>query len=713
MFRRPNRLLLAAGVSVAIIAAMTGTAGTGARAAALPSPLTLAGPVTLTYSATTSDNDTCSGECFEWGYQEPVDFTSYTEAAASTLSAQITLSGTAVQGKSGGLSGSGTLDESGATFHSTGSYSGVYCGTSAVTTQGTTPGTASAGLSVITSASGTPDLSLSFGGDEELENILITETDCDGSSGTATTTIQDTGEDVTAVDQALGLGDITGWTLNQSWTPDTGGTLATKTISGSAPWPATSPPQADKGTMNATQTWTVSTSPCSSATSASSGSPDAARAAPSSCGLSITSPPDNSVVALTNGTYVQPQPAAANNVAPAHRFLIVDGTTPCPVVTVNGVAASVTGDSWEAKLPIHDLGPLTLTADASKTTPGASDCGQVTSDTTLINLEITSPADDGDVLPVSVSPDMPDVDAKVQVQGYAGDTSAVTFNWTLDVLGEYVNRSGWHAYDQPYTGNQTGTSSSWSPDFSSVIGGWGRLVVTASLPGVDGTVSSDPRWINITGTNPGRSAVENYIYAYASQFPYTVMQIDCLESNHTFNQFNPDQNAGEPQAPGVPDSLADQSVLRPLFGAPPAGIGIAQLDPATFPFENWNWKLNVSSGIDEFNFDYDTATTLTARTQATLDAQYKQLWTSLNAQRSALGKPLLPYKPVTVRALSDTEVLYDAIRLYNYSGGEYLFDLTYHQGPGLTIATSGTGTWIQNTGGSDPNYVHQVLSCLI
>jgi len=663
MFRRPNRLLLAAGVSITVIAAMTSPAGGRAHAASL---LTLTGPVTLTYSAATSDNDTCSGECFEWGYQEPVDFTSYTEAAASTLSAQITLTGTAVQGQSGGLTGNGTLQESGATF----------------------------------------------GGGEELENILVSETDCDGSSGSATTTIQDTGSDITTVDQALGLGDITGWTMNQSWTPETGGTLATRTISGSAPWPAVSPPQADQGTMNATQTWTVSTSPCDSASAAS---PHVARAAPAACGLSITSPPDGSTIALTDGTHVQPQPTAANNVAPAHRFLIVDGTTlsSCPDVTVNGVAATVTGDSWEAKLPISDLGPLTLTADASKSTPGASDCGEVTSSTTLINLEITSPAEDGNTLPVTVNPAMPDVDAKVQVQGYAGDTSGVTFGWTLDLLGEYVDRGGWHSYDQAYTGNQTGTSGSWSPDFSNVTGGWGRLVVTASLPGVDGTVSSDPRWINITGTNPGRSAVENYILAYASQYPYTVMQIDCLESNHTFNQFNPAQNAGEPQAPGVPVSLADQTQLRPLFGAPPAGIGIAQLDPATFPFENWNWKLNVSAGIEEFNFDYDTASTLTARTQAMLDTQYKQLWTSLNAQRAQRHMALLPYKPAKVPILSGQEVLYDAIRLYNYSGGEYLFDLSYHQGPGLTVATSGTRTWIENTGGSDPDYVHQVLSCFI
>ena len=92
---------------------------------------------------------------------------------------------------------------------------------------------------------------------------------------------------------------------------------------------------------------------------------------------------------------------------------------------------------------------------------------------------------------------------------------------------------------------------------------------------------------------------------------------------------------------------------------------------------------------------------LADRTQATLNAQYEQLRTSLNAQRAQQGMdPLPPDNPVTVPALSDTQILHDAIRLYNYSGGEYLFKLQYEQGPHLTIKEVGSKHWEKNTGGT-------------
>jgi hypothetical protein len=441
-------------------------------------------------------------------------------------------------------------------------------------------------------------------------------------------------------------------------------------------------------------------------------------------GLCITSPPDGSTVALTDAKYVEPQPAEDNDVAPAHRFLIVAGTTSCPDVTLDSVKATVKGDNWDARLPVKDLGPQTLTAHGSGSAAcdkgvsgprrAASGAAQTTSTVTLINLKIIHPDNDGDKAPVTAAPKMPDIGAKVQVEGYSGDTSAVSFSWTLDIKGEYIDRHGWHAYSQNYSGSQTGTSATWSPDFPEDIGGWGRLVVTASLPGVlGGTVHSDPRWINITGTNPGRASVELYIEAYADLYPFVIMHIDCLESNHTFNQFNPDKNTGEEKTPGVPRSLPNPATDRPLFGEPPAGIGIAQLDPASFPHENWDWKLNVSAGIAEFEFDYATATTLRDRTQAALDTEYEQLRARLNAERTRAHMDPIPDRPVLVRDLTETEIVYDAIRLYNYSGGEYIFDLKYEQGPDLTIDAVGSKDWKKNNGGQDPNYVRQVQACAI
>ena len=66
-----------------------------------------------------------------------------------------------------------------------------------------------------------------------------------------------------------------------------------------------------------------------------------------------------------------------------------------------------------------------------------------------------------------------------------------------------------------------------------------------------------------------------------------------------------------------------------------------------------------------------------------------------------------------VRALSPIEILRDSSVFYNYSGGEYIVDLQYVQGPNLTIDTVGTKNWVKNTGGTDPNYVSQVEHCRI
>ncbi len=700
MFHRRNRILLAAVITSAVTAAMAGPAGAGASAGAQAGtavPVDVTGDISWTWARTpdSSSSTTVTGE----------------EKQTGTF--HIDLTNVASEYVAGGDSSTYSVTDNtnisrtslGCTTTDTGSFSGS--------------GSLPYGLSDIYTDKN-PQISVDISGfavNPALAQVAVdivvpaTQTQTETTTGPPSScndgTFTFTEPNLVLPGCLDSLGANAG--LGGSFSTYPSGTInlgCSGTYANST----------DSGSFSVTGTLTITPS-CGSA-AAPSGAQRLAAAA-SACGLTITSPPDNSTIAFTDGHYVQPQPTADNNVAPPKRFLIVDGTTPCPNVVVNGVTATVTGATWEAKLPIGDPGALTLTANAGSG-PGAADCGQATSNVTLINLKITNPVNDGDVLPVSAKPDMPGIGAQVQVQGYSGDTSAVTFNWTLDVLGEYINRDppSWHPYDQAYTGSQAGTSGSWSPDFPNVIGGWGRLVVTASLPGVlGGTVHSDPRWIDITGTNPGRGAVELYIlanvYGAAARYPLTVMQIDCVESNHTFNQFNPSPEAREPKTPGVPSSLADPAALRPLFGATPAGIGIAQLDPATFPFENWDWKLNVSAGIDEFNFDYATATTLRDRTQATLDAQYEQLRASLNAQRAQQGMKLLPDKPVQVRALSPEEILRDAIRLYNYSGGEYIFDPQYVQGPNLTIDTVGTRNWVKNTGGTNPNYVSQVQHCLI
>lgn len=718
--------LTAAMLAVPLSLAAIGPAGARASAAS-PASLTLPTTATLNYTATPSANDTCTGDCFEWGYMSPIDFDSYTQTANWTLSSQLSLTNS-----NGILSGSGPLNESG-TFSSTGSYgsAGNCPGTTTVASQSTTPGAASASLSAITSTSGAPDLSLSFGSGEGIETVLVSANDCNGPSS-YTTTIQSAGGIMLYINQAA-PGPITGWTINPNWTPETGGTLATKTISGSVPWPANNPPQADVGTMSATQTWTVVTSPCGSGGGAS---PQATRSdgrsAASSCGLAITSPPDNSTIAISdpNPNYIVGAQIGSNDRAPALDVLKlkVSGTSAgCSgPVTVNGVAATSSGDDWSAEIPLVALatggvGQVTLTATANG-------CSDATSTVTLINLEVTNPAKDGAAEPIANlgdgnAPAMPPLNAKVSVTGYSGDTSGESFGWTLDLRNETVARpSGggqvgvWSPDGATITGSTTGTGEAWQPGNDQIVGGVGRLTVTASLPGVlDNPVTSFPRWINISGGPLGKAAVLSYLQQSSdAQYAGTISQIFCVESRwQQFNQsaVNGDDGIVQPPIPNVPDGWTpNPGQWQPLYGHP-AGVGVAQYDPeaGTAPLDAyWNWQTNAEYGIFVFNQKLAAAPGLAGREQTRLKDRRNAAVAIAKANRKKEGVAGPPTVPplITVPQLTDQEILWQAVRLYN-GGNEFHFNDDYivsANGLNVDLVSTDTslprGVWV---GGGDLN----------
>jgi NlpC/P60 family len=235
-------------------ASHAGFAGTVRAVSARPdvtTPPDLAVPVVLTYTANTSDEDTCTGECTEWGYPGDIDWDSYTQTASATVSASITLKGSDDTDE---LDGNGQLNEGNVSFQSSGSYSDGDCsGTSTVGIQGgTTPGTASAGLSADEDKA---DLDLDWGtGDGPLENVLVSTYDsCNGTSS-YTTTIEDAMGDIENVDDAVGPTG-TGWKIDPDWSAKAGETYATKTVDATIPWPDDG--QADVGEMKAKQTWKV------------------------------------------------------------------------------------------------------------------------------------------------------------------------------------------------------------------------------------------------------------------------------------------------------------------------------------------------------------------------------------------------------------------------------------------------------------------------
>jgi hypothetical protein len=272
MFHRLNRIVLTAGVSVAVIAAMAGPVSARAAAgfsasqeqiaATGPSPIrnpgTLPVPLVMTYTATTSDQDTCAGECDEDGFAEvgPLDFFSsvpYDESASSTISAQITLTHVNSDGE---LEGTGPVTEK-PTFGSGGEFTPIdssCLAPASVTLLGADPvtGTGTATLAVSKSGSGPATLDMGTGRDY-VESVDVSIGNCVGGAYTYDTTIQDVQNDLAAVETSPSTTDTV--VINPKW--NGGGTYATETLSGTVPWPVSDPPQADDGSITVKETWTV------------------------------------------------------------------------------------------------------------------------------------------------------------------------------------------------------------------------------------------------------------------------------------------------------------------------------------------------------------------------------------------------------------------------------------------------------------------------
>jgi hypothetical protein len=427
---------------------------------------------------------------------------------------------------------------------------------------------------------------------------------------------------------------------------------------------------------------------------------------PAASDLQITSPPDTAVIAVTDPAYLTPQPGPAER-APTHRHLKVSGTATCPgPVTISGVSAPVSGGVWHAEIPVSKVGPMTLTATAK-------DCRQAVATVTLISLDITSPAENAR-LPITAAPAMPALDATARVTGYPGDTSGTPFDWTLKALGLQVTRAGtpghwtpnWAGYEQTAaTGSTTGTGEAWQPSYSHIIGGIGRLTVSASLPGVlDNPVTSDPRWIGLPGTNPPAPTAKAFVNQADPQYADTIRHIVCAESR--WYQFNADsfhpENNGQPKIPGVPaDWSPNPGIKQPLFG-PPAGIGISQLDPAklTSPDEYWNWQVNLRDGITLFHAKLALARQLVTAEQKRLADRLQRALNKVKLPRQNKNLPPLQMTVITVPPLTDQQVLLQTIRLYN-GGNEFHFNADYVvTSDNLNVKLIGTSAWVEDPAGS-------------
>jgi len=427
--------------------------------------------------------------------------------------------------------------------------------------------------------------------------------------------------------------------------------------------------------------------------------------------LCITSPPDNSTIAISDPQFVDGAEIGANDRAPSLSALKlkVSGTSTCPgSVTVNGVSATSSGDEWTAEIPITalagaGLGQATLTAKATG-------CSDASSTVTLINLDITNPTENKQE-PITNSGDnggpvMPPLDAAVSVVGYSGDTSGVPFGWTLNVKGETVARPGtWSGYSETRTGSTTGTGEAWEPSYDNIVGGVGWLEVQASLPGVpDNPVTSFPRWFNIPGDNPAPAVAKSFVNQADPTHASTIRHLVCIES--AWHQFNTHAfkagNNGQKPIPNVPANWTpNPGVGQPLYG-PPAGIGIAQLDPASLlsPDQYWDWQANLLGGIALFHAKLQQAQqTWVDHEQTRLDNRLTAALDSANATRVAMDLPTITMQAITVPPLTDEQATLQAIRYYN-GGNEFHVDADYVLSSNkIDVTLVGTGQWV---GGTDP-----------
>jgi hypothetical protein len=419
-------------------------------------------------------------------------------------------------------------------------------------------------------------------------------------------------------------------------------------------------------------------------------------------GLEISSPVAGSMIALTDGDYLSPQPGPDQS-APSRRYLTVKGADTSPgasVVTVGNVSTHIASDgTWSLRVPVTRTGKAALTADDNV---GATDAEEIT----LIDLVITSPAEHA-ALPISAAPAMPRLGAVAGIEGYAGNVSPIIFNWSLSTRGQYRDRCGhnraalcgqWYPYDSNVGSGTTTGSNPWEGDFTAIVGGFGRLSVSAIVPGVlDEPVQSEPRWIDIPGTNPSVAAIKAYVSKQDPANASIEDKIFCHESR--FTQFNPSPDPREPATTTVPHDIGQNpAALQPLFGAQYAGIGIAQTDPSSFPVQQWDWRANVDAGTDVYQADLAGAEAWRQDELARLSGQLTAVLKVVNHQRTGRGMKPLDMVPHKIPALSPAEIEREAVRSYN-GENEYYFNLQYVVSHNhLSVTALGTGKWVQGPG---------------
>jgi len=273
------------------------------------------------------------------------------------------------------------------------------------------------------------------------------------------------------------------------------------------------------------------------------------------------------------------------------------------------------------------------------------------------------------------------------------------------------------AYWYPYSisTEKVTQSNTWTINKNGPIyGGWGKLTVTVKVG--EKVEKSAPYWIDIPGKNPDVDTVKNYLHNnVVKNFVIkdsVVMNADhnfdifahilCHESN--FQQFNPKPNKKEPKDIRVTDTdFVTPKALRPKYGKP-AGIGIAQLDPASFPDQQWSWKLNIDGGYKLYESKLKGAYKWRTTEQSRLEEEREAVISFIKEQ----GFKFKEVPVITIPQLTNDQLQRETIRQYN-GGHQYHYDAQYiakvidKDQKTASIEIQGSKVWTELTGTTTDN----------
>ncbi len=417
-------------------------------------------------------------------------------------------------------------------------------------------------------------------------------------------------------------------------------------------------------------------------------------------GLDITSPVATSTIALTDGNYLSPQPGPDQS-APTRRELTIKGIDTSPgasVVTMGHVSGRIASDgTWSIQVPVPGPGKTMLSV---RDNVGAA----VNEPVTLIDLVITTPTE-GAILPITTAPAMPRLGAVAGVQGYPDNVSPVIFHWALSVRGEYRDRCGhdpnglcgqWYAYNDAVASGTTTGRSPWAGNFSAIEGGFGRMTTSADIPGVlDEPVQSEPRWMDIPGTNPGVPTIEAYVSAQDPADAPVENELFCHESR--FTQFNPGPEPREPATttvphdigPGPAPALVRRRICRDRHSSkgpcefPGTTVGLARERTERYQCvpRRQGCRQGVASGG-----------------AGTTERRAYGRTKSGEPARAQWGMKILRTAALRVPPLTTAQLQREAIRRYN-GESEFRFNLHYVISSNhLMVETAGNGKWVEGAG---------------